>query len=97
MKNVNSLSEPNGVHRPVGVAVVIFYDFENAGAAEALQWLRVGMLVAHLGPHKSSAHIVFNLFGEIAKSFETISQPSNWLRRVDDRHYDTSALAIQGF
>lgn len=75
---------------------MIFYDFENASTAESSHWLGVGMLVAHLGPHESSAHIVFNVFGETAKSVETISQPRNWLRRVGGRHFiDTSALAIE--
>ena len=68
MKNIDSLFEPDGINCPVSTAIVIFYYFENAGAAESSHWLGVGMIVAHLRPHKGGAHIIFNVFGEAAKS-----------------------------
>ena len=36
MQYVNRLSEPNGVHRPIGVAGMIFDDLQNTRALKPL-------------------------------------------------------------
>ena len=39
VKDVHTGREPDGIHRTIGVSVVVLDDLQDAGALEALEWL----------------------------------------------------------
>src|SRR5262245_35986572 len=76
VKNVDNFSKPDGVDRPIGVAVVVLDDFQDAGSSESLQRFRAVMLSAPLGNIKRVPNLANNIVREAEKIFLGAANPS---------------------
>ena len=77
MQNVDRLPKHDGVHRAVGVPVVVLDDFQDTGAAKTPERLGARVLVAKLSEVQGEANRVLLVRGAAAEIVPACTHPNN--------------------
>ncbi len=67
MQYIHRIAETNRINSPVGVAMVIFNNFQNASTAKTFEWFCSRVLTSGLCHIECKAHELFDRIGKVSK------------------------------